>query len=423
MASRRVFVTSGVARSSLAAVRSLGRLGLHVTVGESVPMPLASFSRYCHRSVRYPSLEGTPEEFLDWLQRHLAAERYDVVMPVDQYAFFLLSRHREILSRFAHIPVADFPVFLDAYDKARTFRAAGAANVPCPRTYFPSSREDVEAITREAAFPLVVKPRVGSGSRAVAYVRDREELLRRWEQVHQEVPCPLIQEYIPPGGEALGVSVLLNRRAEPRAVFAHKRLREYPVTGGPSTLRESVVRPVAAELAVRLLRELGWYGVAMVEFKVDPRDGVPKLMEVNPKLWGSLALAIAAGVDFPALLYQLALDGDVQAVTGYRVGVRCRFLLADTLHFLSNPDRLRLRPSYFQFGQRDTHGDVWDSRDPMPVLGLWLELLARGWRPRVLSHVLRRSRRTPGLTGVFALEGVSRDTRSSTAHRWEGAAE
>lgn len=105
-------------------------------------------------------------------------------------------------------------------------------------------------------------------------------------------------------------------------------------------------------MAIRLLRELNWYGLAMVEFKVDPRDGVPKLMEINPKLWGSLNLAIASGVDFPALLYRLAVDGDVRPVFDYQVGVRCRFLLADSLHFLANPHRFRLKPSFFNSATR-----------------------------------------------------------------------
>ena len=209
----------------------------------------------------------------------------------------------------------------------------------------------------------------------------------------------------PPGGEALGVSLLFNKDAEPRALFVHKRLREYPLNGGPSTLRESVLRPEAAELGVRLLRALRWYGVAMVEFKVDPRDGVPKLMEVNPKLWGSLSLAIASGVDFPALLYRLATEGDVPPVPDYRVGVRCRFLLADTLHFLANPGRFRLQPSFFRFGDAQTHGDIWDPRDPAPALGFWLVLLLRGWRPEVLRHAFRRSRLDPGAMRTSKAEG------------------
>jgi hypothetical protein len=93
-------------------------------------------------------------------------------------------------------------------------------------------------------------------------------------------------------------------------------------------------------------------------------------MEVIPKLWGSISLAIAAGVDFPGLLYRLAIQGDVAPVFEYQVGVRCRFLLGDTLHFLANPNRWHLQPRLFRFGDRETYGDLWDADDPGPVLGL-----------------------------------------------------
>ena len=346
----RVFITTGMARTCLAAVRSLGKQGLEVTVGEEGRFPLSAFSKYCRRTVRYTSPERDTAAFMAWLSNHLRRERYDVAIPVDQYTFYLFSKNKEELSSWARIPVADFPVFEQAYDKARTFRVAEAAGIPCPKTECPSTRAQVEALGRRAVFPLVIKPRVGSGSRGVTYVRDADELMGQWDRIHQEQPRPLIQEYIPRGGDALGVSLLFNKNSEPRAMFVHKRLREYPLSGGPSTLRESIVRPDVAELAVRLLRAMNWFGVAMVEFKIDPRDGMPKLMEVNPKLWGSLSLAIASGVDFPALLYHVAVDGDVPTVFDYKVGVRCRFLPADALHFLANPNRFRLKPSFFQFG-------------------------------------------------------------------------
>ena len=406
----RVFITNGMARTSLAAVRALGRRGHEVTVGEEGRLPLAGLSRYCRRTVRYVAPERDPAAFVGWLREHLAQERYDVAMPVDQHTYFLFSKHLDDLASFAHIPVPPFAVFEQAYDKAKTFRAALAAGIPCPRTHLPRTADEVRALAERETFPLVVKPRIGSGSRGVTYVHDARGLLPCWERMHREQPYPLVQEWIPPGGEALGASALFNREGQPRAVFVHKRLREYPVAGGPSTLRESVARPEVAELAVRLLRELGWYGVAMVEFKVDPRDGVPKLMEVNPKLWGSLSLAVAAGVDFPALLYELAIHGDVPPVSGYRIGVRCRLLLADTLHFLANPKRFQLEPSFFRFGDPRTVGDIWDPADPLPGLGLGLVLLWRGWRPEVLRHVFRRSRpgRRPMAGGGHDATGLGR---------------
>jgi predicted ATP-grasp superfamily ATP-dependent carboligase len=185
---------------------------------------------------------------------------------------------------------------------------------------------------------------------------------------------PIVQECIPPGGDALGVAVLMNFASEPRASFVYRRLREYPITGGPSTLRESIWNPELQEGAERLLSSLGWVGVAMVEFKVHPGDRRPKLLEVNPRFWGSLHHAIVCGVDFPFLLYTLAMQGDVASVRGYRVGVKSRSLLhGELLHFLTNPDRFRLKPALHDFSIPD---DVLSADDPLPTLGRIFSLVA-----------------------------------------------
>jgi predicted ATP-grasp superfamily ATP-dependent carboligase len=77
-----------------------------------------------------------------------------------------------------------------------------------------------------------------------------------------------------------------------------------------------------------LLEKAGWHGVAMVEFKVT-REGAPFLMEINTRFWGSLQLAIDAGVDFPLLLYRLACDEQPASVDNYITGKRLRWLLGD----------------------------------------------------------------------------------------------
>ena len=180
----------------------------------------------------------------------------------------------------------------------------------------------------------------------------------------------------------MGVEALFNYQSEPRAVFVHRRLREYPMSGGPSTLRESVAAPELAELGVKLLRAMNWQGVAMVEFKVDPRDGVPKLMEVNPKFWGSIALPIAAGIDFPFLLYRLATEGDVPPVATYQTGVQCRWLIpGDILHFLYNPQRFTLHPSFFQFRKDGLYYDLLDRDDLGPLWGMFCSALTSLTKP------------------------------------------
>ena len=98
-------------------------------------------------------------------------------------------------------------------------------------------------------------------------------------------------------------------------------------------------------IGLKLLKKLNWYGVAMVEFKADIRDNIPKLMEVNPRFWGSLPLAIYSGVDFPWLLAKMAINGDIEPITSYKKGVKLRFLYMDLsvakqYLFSSQPDKL-----------------------------------------------------------------------------------
>ncbi|HAA03119.1 MAG TPA: hypothetical protein DCE18_07085, partial [Syntrophobacteraceae bacterium] len=172
--------------------------------------------------------------------------------------------------------------------------------------------------------------------------------------------------------------------------FVHRRLREYPITGGPSTLRESWRHHQAYSDALRLLQDLRFVGVAMVEFKTDIRTGQAKLLEVNPRFWGSLALAVDAGVNFPLLWTRMALGEHVPPVTSYRLGHRCRWLLpGDILHFLASPNRWHLEPSFFRFRAPDQTDDIIDVRDPLPVLGAILSLLPY-FGSDDFAHVRRR---------------------------------
>jgi predicted ATP-grasp superfamily ATP-dependent carboligase len=218
--------------------------------------------------------------------------------------------------------------------------------------------------------PAVIKPRISSGSFGIAYVRRKEDLLPVYQKIHARYPFPLIQEWIPNGAGTYGFSALFDEASSVKAVFIHKKLRTYPIQGGPSTLREGVQHSQIMELGLSLLKSLNWTGVAMAEFKVDPRDGIPKLMEINPRFWGSLHLAILSGVDFPYLILKMARGETVEPVLHYPTGTRCRWLLfGDILHFLNNPHRFHLDPSFFHFFDPDTSYDIISKDDAGPILG------------------------------------------------------
>lgn len=360
----KILVFDAMWNKTLAAVRSLGRRNFNLTVGEKTRFATALFSRYCSKRVIYPSPLSRPDDFLEWLLKEISANDYDMLLPAELETQQLILKNRKELERYTRIPFADYDLISNVQNKAWLLKHAEANGYLCPKTYFIENLNEFNY--EKLKYPLVIKPRESSGSRGIAYIKKPSELSTAFQNVHNKYPFPLIQEYIPNGG-AYGVGALFNFNSEPRAAFVYKRIREYPVSGGPSTLRESVINDEIKDIALNLLKSLNWKGIAMVEFRVDARDGKAKLMEINPRLWGSLHLAILSGMDFPYLLYKMAVDGDIEPVWDYKAGIQCRWLIpGDILHFVSNLKKLCLTPGFFT---RTDGDDIISAADPMPVIG------------------------------------------------------
>jgi predicted ATP-grasp superfamily ATP-dependent carboligase len=230
----------------------------------------------------------------------------------------------------------------------------------------------VDELSEGLPYPVIIKPRASSGSRGIARAPTPAILREEWRRINASFQQPLVQQLIPEGGEAYGISMLFNQRHEPRAMFSHRRIREYPRSGGPSTLREAVSLPELEAQTTSLLQSLRWFGVAMVEYKTDPRTQTPYLLEINPRFWGSIALAIHAGVDFPAMLYRLLTEGDIEPVFNYEIGARCRWLIGDFLHFLSIRPRVQGAMQLIRSLDRRTACDEINADDPWMGLGYLL---------------------------------------------------
>lgn len=363
----RVLILDGMWNKSLAAVRSLGSKGFHVTAGEKTRLATALFSKHCDKRFIYPSPIGQQQRFIESLEKELIKGRYDVVFPMELNTQLLLVSNKERFLKYCRIPFADKEKTIQVHDKAFLMKYAEKNGFEIPKTYYIENIDQLNKIAAEINTPLVIKPKNSSGSRGLIYINNKEELIRSYLKIHEKYPFPIIQECLQSDGDNYGVGLLLNFESEVRASFVYKRLRSYPVNGGPSTLRESVKRDDVRELAELLLKSLKWIGIAHVEFKIDKRDGKPKLLEVNPRFWGALHLAIESGVDFPFLLYNMAMDGDIEPVSDYHAGIRCRWLIpGDILHFINNPDRLKIIPDFVSFKIKD---DILSLRDPFPTVG------------------------------------------------------
>lgn len=382
----RVLITDGNERAALAVTRALGRENVEVIVGAESERSLAGSSRYCRQSFVYPSPYQEPDGFVSRLLEMLRNDDVDAVFPISDIAMHVIGPERAHLERHTRIPAPPAEVFQEISDKYRLMQRAVSDGVGIPDTIFlPDGNLDrvIEAI---ADFPVVVKPGcslVKDGRRwrktSVCYAESREELRRVYRDKGYLQSPSLIQQRVL--GEGQGLFVLM-QEGKPLGMFAHRRLRERPPSGGVSVLRESIALPKSmVEATLTLLQRVKWHGVAMVEFKVDQDSQRPLLMEINGRFWGSLQLAVDAGVNFPLMLLNMAM-GKTETLpeNGYRIGVKSRWLLGDLdqllMRLMKRDDALNLPPgapsklqslkSFCRFWDRDMFYEVEDFDDPGP---------------------------------------------------------
>lgn len=337
----KVIITDVRYRMSLPIIRSLGKEGAEITctdpIGTHGGASLGFYSKYTKRCVNTPTPDKG-EEFLTALEG--ITEERQVLIPVGMDTLTLLSENRERVSEKFDVALPPIDSLNLANDKYALMKLAKELGVPCPRTEVLREGESVEAFAMRAPCPAVIKYRAGEllhldPKDRYAIVKTPLEIARQYEKMHTRQEYPLAQEYVE--GEGFGVSVVMDKEHNPMTVFCHRRLHEYPISGGPSCLCESAWNDELVEYAVKLLRALDWVGVAMVEFKGSADNGY-KLMEINPRLWGSSALAPIAGCNIGGAIARVAmgkLAPSDNPMCEYKIGRRMRFVLQDTLAFFA----------------------------------------------------------------------------------------
>jgi predicted ATP-grasp superfamily ATP-dependent carboligase len=329
----RLLLLDGNQRAALAATRSLGSKGIEVIVAESANQSLAGQSRYCFASDNYRNPFTAPrkcfEDILGLIEKH----SIQFILPITEATVYTLLRYRDEIPENVHIPFPSADQVEQLADKNALFHLAQQIGVPCPTSIFCNNRQEgLSSLAEVHEYPVILKPsksrrlladEILSTNVVVAYSREEaEQLLRASEQFKYPFT---IQSFIE--GHGQGVFALYNQ-GQPVCFFAHRRIREKPPEGGVSVLSESApVDEGLKGLAHQLLSNAQWHGVAMVEFRVTP-DGSPYLMEINPRFWGSLQLAVDAGIDFPYWLFcitmNLPLPDDIRSRPA-----RLRWLLGD----------------------------------------------------------------------------------------------
>ena len=341
----KILILDGHSAAALAFTRSAGRAGHWVAVGVNAGLfASAKLSRYCNLGFDYPVSTDNAQAFVEAVLKFVRQNNVDLVIPITDWTLQPISELRDAFEGACRVALPPREAVDAAADKYATVELARSLGIKVPPTWLIKDSADLRAVPA-LDFPVVVKDRHSVhriGDRtvfgSVSYAFGKDELERKTSARLEAAGEVLIQKFV--GGEGIGFACFVS----PEGVtlpFAWKRIREVDPRGSASSCREAIgLDEQLTSSSERLVQKIGFQGIAMVEYKQSAR-GEFVLMEINGRPWGSIALPIASGIDYPRYLIDWCLNGEIPANNlHYRRGTVCRRLVSELGH-LSNLRRGR----------------------------------------------------------------------------------
>jgi len=295
--------------SNLGAVRNLGRHGVPTVVLDIKKNQAAFYSKYTKGFI-CPHPKYDEQTYIDFLMC-LGAQlpKKGVLIPTGDTETLALLRHRSQLESYYHFT-------MDAYEKVNLFinkklfyQYLETHNIPHPKTFFPYDESDVKAASVELSYPCIVKPVYPTYFRfdfntKLFIASSPQQLLSLYTKAHEKNHEIMLQEIIP--GEAdtmFGFNAYYDHHGTPHGMFVYQRIREWPLGFGNGCYIQHADEPILEHMTTSLIRKIDFYGIVDAEFKRDPRDGLFKFIEVNPRVWMQNGFPSRYGCNLPYMAY------------------------------------------------------------------------------------------------------------------------
>lgn len=310
----RVLLTYGWCRTAYVAAESLSRAGWEVYVCDFTPLSMTRFSRFVRGFDFVPHPFKEPEQYVTELAAIAKRRQIDVLLPVHEDSL-PIQTYRDRLPENLIIACPSRNDLLRVMDKYEIIKIAESAKVAVPKTLTPASISEVDALARELGFPLVIKTRRGNSGKGVFRIDSPEEAVQKYQEIVKDFglannQMPILQQYIE--GSIYG-SCFLAKEGEVKACFTERYLRCKEGGFGTSVFRERCHFPLLEDYAQKMAKELNWTGIGHFDFVVDAQQSSAYLIEMNPRFWGALNLAVKNGYDFPRGLVTMLTTGEPDA--------------------------------------------------------------------------------------------------------------
>jgi len=387
----KVLVCSAHTENSLAVIRSLGQRGIPVVAASSKFFAMGKWSKYVVKRIREP-LRDDPKKYVEWLINTAKNDDIEVFLPTSDILVWIASNWRDEILDYIKVPLAPKEVVDIALRKDLTYKACEKYGINYPKTYYPTSYEEVMQLANEIEYPVVVKPRttVGIETEGKGFIANsKDELLKNFRTLKiksflkdDDLKYPLIQDFIPSTLEDLfSVIVFFNKESEPIALWSGRKLRQFPAKLGSGTFAESRYDNNAINYAENLMQKIKWQGPAEIEVMKDHRDNEFKIIEINARTHMWAWLVIQSGIDIPYYWYKFAFNDlnneELKISKGdlaYIYWLTDFFGLPSQLVYAEN--KKQFIEEYIRSIRREKVCAVWDREDLLPFFADLIDSLS-----------------------------------------------
>ena len=363
--SKTILLLDGNCRQILPVCESLSKNGYSVFTVSPKKFSYGSVTRWSDKTFILDDPSKDPNSFYNQLLQLIRKVKVDLIIPLFDYSATILSKNKEELNKYSKVAVNDYDVFLKARDKSITMEICQRHNISSPKTYFSGINYIPENIINNIIYPVVIKPIFGESSKGFNVINSKDELIDIFKTTSEKYGKCLIQEYIPQDDIQYKCEMYIDRDNDLITSVVFSKNRWYPIEGGSSTFNLTVQRDDIVDTCYRLLMAIGWKGYADIDLIQDPRDNTAKVMEINPRITGSVKLAFDAGVDFAKIIVDDNF-GEKPKVYEPEIGMGLRLFHKDILWFIKSKNRFKSKPSWFNF--KNSSDQIISFSDPLPTI-------------------------------------------------------
>lgn len=357
----RVLLLGG-GTQALIVSKKLYEAGREVHIFDEGRWTYSYHTRYAHKKIIVPSALFD-EKYLDFLQNYIKENNIDCLFPMNDEAARFLSVHKYQLCALAKFIIPDIDIFEMGYNKNSLMMLCAKINAPHPKSV--DLERDIERVDT-LSYPAVIKPNHMTGGRGMQLVSSAQECKMLYPKIKNDFGACHVQEFIPSGGRQIKVQVFIHKGELYASSVIHKQ-RFYPENGGSSCCCKSIEDKSLVEECTRVLKYLGWEGFADFDLIEDPRDGIVKIMEINPRVPACLQAVVDAGVDYANMIVDASL-GKTLCEYKYVPGNSLRHIGFEILWFIYSKNRFSTTPNWFDFFSKRLSFQDFRWSDPLPFL-------------------------------------------------------